>query len=419
MESPNQTEASPMRETLSPSGRYCGDFTVARIEMPSVEAFDRDYARIGKPVIITNLLRRTRAGRKWTPDYLIETIGQQEITLTKLRNRKLRSNNTLYRVAFADYAAAAFIDDPEARQYCVQQIDLPDAIAGDFPTPELVGSWLRVRPRFWLSTPGHVTETHRDAHHNLLAQVIGTKKLTLFSPVFSHALYSHHPHSSLAGYSRVDMDRPDFSRFPGARELTPTEVTLRAGEALFLPVYWWHRVETLEVSVSVNCWWAPPLNLSLLPQFTPRGTPEETFQTVHALADLSSFPSEFDVVEYLWSEGFPLLSAAYLHHCVAILLAAASPGAADGGQHPDLVRAARKLARSGILNCDDTQTIESILLSCRGAVESMAGSRRPPRRHGIADMASLVTAARRVAANLGCEEHFRPARWVPGRPADD
>jgi hypothetical protein len=49
------------------SGRFCGDFTVARIEMPSVADFDRNYACIGKPVVITNLLEQTDAARKWAP----------------------------------------------------------------------------------------------------------------------------------------------------------------------------------------------------------------------------------------------------------------------------------------------------------------------------------------------------------------
>src|SRR5262249_24945681 len=156
------------------------------------------------------------------------------------------------------------------------------------PAPKFVGSWLRARPHFWLSAPGHVTETHQDANHNLLAQIIGEKKNTLFSPIFSYALYSHRARSRLARYRRVDMGQPELYRVPAARELTPTDVTLRAGEALFMPVYWWHRVQTLKVSVSVNFWWAPPLNLLLHPNLASGGTPAGLFKAIHNLADLSS-----------------------------------------------------------------------------------------------------------------------------------
>src|SRR3954449_4678009 len=149
-----------MTETLSTSGRYCGDFTIGRIPMPSVAVFNRDYARTGKPVIITNLLQGTRAARVWTPDYLLRAVGTQDITITRLRNHKLRSNNSLYTVPFSEYAARAFANDPEASQFCAQQIDVPSAIASDFPTTKLVGSWLRLKPHLGLSTPGHITETH-------------------------------------------------------------------------------------------------------------------------------------------------------------------------------------------------------------------------------------------------------------------
>ena len=414
-----QTGGSSRSGTLSMGGRFCGDFTIPRIEMPSLEVFDRDYARVGKPVILTNLFQRTRAAQKWTPDYLVKAVGSRDVILTKLRNHKLCNNNVRYTVPFSDYAAAAFDSDAQAGEYCVQQIELPPEIANDLPTPKLVGSWLRLKPRFWLSTPGHVTETHRDSYHNLLAQVIGQKKLTLFSPIFTHALYSHHPRSPLARYSRINMDRPDLYRFPAARELTPTEITLHAGEALFLPVYWWHRVATLEVSVSVNFWWAPPLGLSLHPQLRPQlpmETPEEIFTAVHTAADLSPFPSEFDVVEYLWSEGFQLIAAAYLYHCMLLLIAARSRTAVAVRHHHGLVRAARALVMSNIVSEDDFQTIWSILRSCRGAVELLGSNHRPAPHHGIADMAPLVTQARRLASRLKCTRHFHPSRWLPERP---
>jgi len=363
--------------------------------MPSPAAFERDYARIGKPVIITNLIAKTKAAKKWTPDYLIKTVGAQKITITKLRNGKLRSDNRLFTVPFDEYATSAFAGDLDAAKYCAQQIPLPKAIAHDLPTPELVGTWVRVPPRLWLSTPGHVTETHRDSNHNLLVQVIGSKSLTLFSPVFAHAMYVHHPRTRRARYSRVDMDRPDLFRFPAARELAATEVTLNAGETLFLPIYWWHRVRTMEPSVSVNFWWAPPLNLSLHSELFPRATPEEVFKAIHSLADLSAFPSEFDVALYLWDQGFADVSAAYLHHCISLLVTTA------GG--------------NGVAARND---VRAILRSCSGGVKSLANGRRRGRTE-ITDMDSLVSSARKIAAKLKCGGQFRPSRWVPLRPFED
>lgn len=35
-------------------------------------------------------------------------------------------------------------------------------------------------------------------------------------------------------------------------KLTPVEVTLNLGEALFIPIAWWYTVEVLNVSISIT-----------------------------------------------------------------------------------------------------------------------------------------------------------------------
>lgn len=371
---------------LSRGGRYCGDFAVARIEMPSAASFEREYARVGRPVVITNWVESTAAGRKWTPEYLLRAVGGEPIVVTKLRGGRLRSNNTRYVASFADFATRAFAGDAVARGFCAQQIDVPAAIAADLPSPRIVGSWRRQRPHLWLSCPGHVTETHRDQNHNLLVQVLGRKRLTLFAPIFAHALYSHRAPGPLARYSRVDLGQPDLERFPCARELAATQVVLSAGEALFLPVHWWHRVETLETSVSVNFWWAAPLNLLLEPHWSGvRRSAASLFAAVHDLADLSSFESEFDVVECLRSEGFERLAAAYLGHCLAI--------------------AAGK-------DREAAESLRSIRRRCSRAVTRLSRARRRAPRRETQEIGALVSQARRLADRLGCARRLHPSRSI-------
>ena len=161
---------------------------------------------------------------------------------------------------------------------------------------------------------------------------------------------------------------------------------LEAGEALFLPVHWWHRVETLETSVSVNFWWAPPLNLLLDLQWAAaRRSPESVFADVHALADLSSFESEFDVVECLGSEGFERHAAAYLGHCLSIV-AATDRAAAE--------------------------SLQSIRRRCQRVIAQLDRGRRRVPRARIPEIGALVNEARRLAARLGCTKRLRPSRRV-------
>jgi ribosomal protein L16 Arg81 hydroxylase len=78
--------------------------------------------------------------------------------------------------------------------------------------------------------------------HAYLAQIVGKKRCLLFSPADSAALYD----------GDVNVDAPDYDRFPLFHNATPYECTLEPGELLFIPSRWWHHAVCLEKSITVN-----------------------------------------------------------------------------------------------------------------------------------------------------------------------
>ena len=94
----------------------------------------------------------------------------------------------------------------------------------------------------WFGPPGTVTSLHHDTSNILFCQVVGRKRFRLFPP--------DEP-TLLAGargvYSHIDPERPGeaLSNAWGHDEV------LAPGEALFLPVGWWHHVRALDLSISV------------------------------------------------------------------------------------------------------------------------------------------------------------------------
>ena len=61
--------------------------------------------------------------------------------------------------------------------------------------------------------------------------------------------------------SLVDFRAPDFGRFPRFREAMQRAIVveLEPGDALYLPSFWWHHVESSGVlNVMVNYWWSAP-----------------------------------------------------------------------------------------------------------------------------------------------------------------
>ena len=105
-------------------------------------------------------------------------------------------------------------------------------------------SW---RVFFWFGPAGTVTPLHHDVSNILLVQVRGTKRVTLVSALESHLVYN-----DVAVYSPVNAEFPDAQRHPRFSAATRLTVDLHEGEALFIPVGWWHHVRSMEMCISLS-----------------------------------------------------------------------------------------------------------------------------------------------------------------------
>jgi hypothetical protein len=115
-----------------------------------------------------------------------------------------------------------------------------------------------VQPRLWVGGPVR-TQTHHDPEHNLACVVAGRRRFLLFPPEQVANLYVGPIDKPFPPpLSLVDATAPDFERFPKFRRaLQAARVAhLEAGDAIFMPKYWWHHVTSLEpYNVLVNYWW--------------------------------------------------------------------------------------------------------------------------------------------------------------------
>jgi lysine-specific demethylase 8 len=106
----------------------------------------------------------------------------------------------------------------------------------------------------WFGPEGTVSPLHHDPYHNLLAQVVGQKRVRLYAPSETDLLYPHE-HGVQRNTSQVDVEAPDAHRFPLFCDAPYEEVLLEAGDVLFMPRGWWHFCRSQSVSFSVNHWW--------------------------------------------------------------------------------------------------------------------------------------------------------------------
>ena len=96
--------------------------------------------------------------------------------------------------------------------------------------------------RVFMGKKGHTSYLHFDwkAQSNILIQLSGRKKVTLYSPLDSHKL----------GYAG-NLSRQGI--FGVETNLTPVfEKILNPGDAIVIPPFYWHELSVLEDSVSVS-----------------------------------------------------------------------------------------------------------------------------------------------------------------------
>lgn len=109
----------------------------------------------------------------------------------------------------------------------------------------------------FVAMEGNVTPCHYDEQQNFFAQIWGHKRCILFSPDQFECLYPHPVHHPHDRQSMVDFERPDYTRFPKFKHVKGVETVLGPGDVLYIPIYWWHHIESLMrggPTVTVNFW---------------------------------------------------------------------------------------------------------------------------------------------------------------------
>jgi hypothetical protein len=151
---------------------------------------------------------------------------------------------------------SAFAEPPSV---AVQSTLLAECLPGFLAVNRLALLPETVAPRIWLGNR-IIVPPHLDEGDNIACVVAGTRRFTLFPPEQIDNLYigplEFTP--AAAPVSMVDVQNPDFGRFPRFREALAAAqfAELKAGDALYIPALWWHQVESVEVlNVLINYWW--------------------------------------------------------------------------------------------------------------------------------------------------------------------
>lgn len=221
------------------------------------EFFERYYSA-NRPVVLQDLSRNWKALSLWTLDYLKETVGHVQVEIFGARNREMRLGPARDRhrrpILFGEYvamiASGGETDDYylEANNHAFRQEGMKRLIEDIELFPGFLDpSNTEGRIDFWLGPAGTVTPLHHDLFNVFLTQVRGRKRVRLIPSWQVHRVYPEH-----GVWSQVELESPDYERFPLFEKTDVYDVTIEPGETLFIPIAWWHHVRALDVSISIG-----------------------------------------------------------------------------------------------------------------------------------------------------------------------
>jgi Cupin-like domain len=174
--------------------------------------------------------------------------------------------NHLRAWTFGEFISALRNDEPH---YCMANRtkntnlrDLLAAEAGDFDCMPAGGakSCIAGREFFFGSQSAGPGLHHDGAVESFLCQLIGAKRVNVFSPSDVVYLYpagsSPEPHSHFS--SVADSFDPDLVKFPRFANATPLTCALGPGDALYIPPNWYHDTAPQGPTVSMTIRNTPP-----------------------------------------------------------------------------------------------------------------------------------------------------------------
>jgi len=129
--------------------------------------------------------------------------------------------------------------------------DLPKTLVAELSPLQFIDV-THAQTTLWLGANGTIAHTHYDMGPNFHVMLDGTKRFHL-SPPSSHSSLFLYPYNhakrrrSQVQYAKVDAQKfEDFGRVP------TYIVDLQPGQVLYIPSFWFHRVESLSPTVSLN-----------------------------------------------------------------------------------------------------------------------------------------------------------------------
>ncbi|KTE05509.1 hypothetical protein ATE71_18205 [Sphingopyxis sp. H115] len=232
-----------------------GGFALDMLNQPDPDHFYRHYYEANRPAKIAGLIDHWPALARWSLDHFARVAGDSIVEAQVERERdpdyELAKDDHRRLVRFAELIDWLRKDEASNDIYLTAYNSGTNAAAlaplwDDMVPIDLLDGTRTHDGFFWLGPRGTLTPWHHDLTNNLLVQVVGRKRVRMAPPwAFARMKNSRHCFS--------DWGNEALPAGEGDAAMPPVlETVIGPGEAIFLPVGWWHQVEALDLSASVS-----------------------------------------------------------------------------------------------------------------------------------------------------------------------
>src|SRR6266540_1499674 len=221
----------------------------------SPQEFFARYYWLNRPVLMRGIASTWPAITLWTPDYLKRTCGPRLVEIMRNRTHAPEDLQNVgsrlkAQVPFDEYVDLVYSTNSSNDFYIVSRnrfFENPSTkrLLEDInPLPFVDPSFADGDVKMWFGPRGTVTRLHHDDRNNVIVQVTGRKSVRLY-PAFEAAAMQQRG----AWYAGLDPDDlPPESELRQRMERTVARFDIGPGDALFIPVGWWHALTSLDPS---------------------------------------------------------------------------------------------------------------------------------------------------------------------------
>ena len=230
---------------------------IPRIPLPTIDEFYRDYVYPNKPVVITGMVDDWPALELWSLKYFREKFSEVKVGGIRLKEGEVDVEENRgapkEKTRFADVLDSVSQGRLDGLALVSLVNSFPDILKNDYRVPAYCKDGRFPVSRLFVGPVGGISPMHQDYPENIYVMVKGIKRITLFhpdAPVYPMRF------SRMPNHSAVNIDKPDYKKYPKLRYAQPYVVDLKGGETLFIPSFWWHYVRNIDTCISVNFWWS-------------------------------------------------------------------------------------------------------------------------------------------------------------------